>query len=209
MKNTMLAKKLVFSLSFLIASFLILLTATIAWFTILPAIIGPIQKSVSDPEFSSILYIGVDEDFDNIIDQVEGIDQYLPIGFENYNISNWFPGQIKYFKIIIANEGSNDITTSILFEAISNGSAVDDPLADVMLIHFEHPTIPSRVIAGQSFTSLIDGDFISNGFILASDITVLFEESVTVYFSIEMSPDAGNIYQNLYLIIGRIVIIGM
>jgi hypothetical protein len=49
---------------------------------------------------------------------------------------------------------------------------------------------------GQLFAKLIDVDFVPNGFMLASDIATLFEEFVAVNFSITMSQDPINIYQN-------------
>jgi hypothetical protein len=209
MKETKLSKKLLFSFTLVIASFFILLTATLAWFTLVANQLGLVTVPISDPQFSTLIYLGVDEDLDNVIDQENGFDVYELIGAENYIITNWMPGQTKYFKIVVINEGVTPITVSISADGINDANSNENLLADVLMIYSQHPTIPSRVIDNQSISDLMSETPPANSFYLATDIYIPIGNTVTLYFSISFPSSSGNDYQDISLIIDKFSVAGM
>jgi hypothetical protein len=167
---------------------------------------------VSDPIFNTTIYVGVDLNYDNIIDRMNDEDLYMEINLTNYTLSNWQPGQTRHFRVDVINLGQSPITLSFDVENITDNDLLENKLAEVFVVHLTHPTIPSRKIEVESISHLMQIRAPFDSFNLANDVYLPLGDSITLLFTITFIPDLSgnsNDYQGLSLILGTISVTGM
>jgi|GEM_PF-4297584 len=212
MKPTQLSKQLMFSFSFVTISLLILLVATIAWFTINPNFLGDVELPVNDPIFETKFYVGIDLDYDNIVDELDDIPLYTEISPLFYEIDNWQPGQYKHFKIAVTNYGLSPIVVSFDVENITDGDDNENILTTVFYVDLTHPNIPARSYVDEQMSELMAERLPMDGFMLANDVVVGVNQTIELHFTFKFVPASSgdsNPYQRLTLIIGKFTVTAM
>lgn len=192
-------KRMTFSLITLIGSLFLFVIASFAWFAISEIIdLGDINIDVKQINVSATLYVS-----DN------GSDYVLAT---NIDFNNSVPGDVKYYKIVVNNNNSFAVNTSISLRGFTDGVADlsgDDTnylagrsLMDVLLINSSN-NVDSNTIVNQSMSSLL----FATDVYTHNSVTISPSSSAELYLSFTVSPSlAGSDYQNLKLDIDSLIV---
>jgi len=195
----MIKKRLSLSLVAMVGSLFLFVAASFAWFTASEIVsFGEDIVDIRNIDVTAELYVS-----DNGVDYVAAT---------NIDFQTSTPGDIKYYKLIIANDnvfnvftkislhGFTDIYSDVLADT-SNYSA-GKSLMDVLLLNTSN-NVNSDTIVDQTLSSLEASSFV----ITHENIIVSALSSAEFFFSFTVSETlAGNDYQNLRLDIDNLYV---
>jgi hypothetical protein len=184
-------KRLSLSLVALIGSVFLFVIASFAWFNVSDIVdVLPDSVNVQDIDVTAVLYESDDD-----------ITYVLSAGID---FQNQAPGGIKYYKLVVTNNNDFDIYTQVSLYGFTetytdiNGDTsnftAERSLADVVFINASNNK-NSETIENLTISSLAFSDYL----ITHENVLVTFSESTELYFSLTLSENAGNDYQNLQL----------
>ena len=170
-------KLLLFSTLTFFVSTMMLIGATLAWFTNTQPIVNNIM-TVGNLNVDATLYLA-QEDVETPWLEVTKID-----------VSNMKPSDVLSYKLTLTNSGSLDGILHVGLQGFLDGSE-EYPLMGVMDFYFENP-FDELLILNDTLSTLVVG----NQFSLVSGIEMPSLATYDLYFTFTFQASAGNEYQN-------------
>jgi len=195
----MMKRRLTLSLTAMIGSVLLFVVASFAWFAI---------SNIVDVGDNTIQLINIDVSAEFYVSD-NGVDYVAATSIE---LLNSVPGDIKYYKIVITNNNDFAVHTQVSLHGFTDSYtdiggdtsnyASGQTLMDVVLLNASN-NIDSNTITNQTLTSL----YFADTFVVThEDVVISGLGTAEFYFSLTISDDAGNDYQNLRLDIEHIFV---
>ncbi|HOP57665.1 MAG TPA: hypothetical protein PLH02_05965 [Bacillota bacterium] len=196
-------QRIVLSLIAMMGSVFLLIFASFAWFAV---------SNSNNVDGTDVDVVNLDVEVTLEI-SMDGVT-YVPA--DNIAIDGAVPGDLVYYRISLDNTGNVPVNVRISLSGFTDQAAdanfsYDDTktLRDVTLVNCSN-TVNSETITGQLIADLLpyvpSGDYSNQSFDLASSITLPVSGIGIVYFTLQVSGNAGNDYLNQSIQIARLSI---